>query len=658
MSARSPLLRQLTVLALLITGIAASMQMVEAQSAPETEKLSLPPGSVFEVLAQEGAPQTRYAWVLSLERTFLQAGRGRAFRTRFTQAGRYLLSAEVVAPAGKAIRRSFAITVGGEPETPSASETVPPNLNGAMVLGAEQRLIRIRPTAEMLQDITLDADLSVDENGDGNAENDPSAAGTFLVSESLPIYLWITKNPPVSFAIAGTQSDGTPLLRQFTASLVTTPASSPEPATDGIAIMEERDGSLRFRINDLPPMQTPVLPIWDFGDGTQSMVMEPVHKFASSGTYVVRVRLKDLRNGISVRDLMQTVTVKAPEAPSPTEKPKPVPKKPAPEGTPSDGSSLVSFIVKILIGLMIAAAIGGSITVVIVKLRKGKSLAEHLEETDKKMAISKEAAASTAATPTPMSLPTGQAGLPTRQIGLPEVIDEEPPPPAPPVPAGPVPSWLRDSPKAPKAAPPPPPPAQIPAPTPTLPTSVPTPPPTPSPASARTPVPFLTDAAMPDWLTPNAEKKSALPVTPSSMTVPSPTPAPVKESVNPPKIETPPWLQPHATNATPATSSTHAPTPVANLPSPNVLSDKERERRRLKRQRYRQNKQRREEASASGIPPTNVPDLKVAASETMQDPPDDAPVAFIRAESIENTPNPNPNPNPNPDSNPASNNPQ
>jgi hypothetical protein len=75
------------------------------------------------------------------------------------------------------------------------------------------------------------------------------------------------------------------------------------------------------------------------------------------------------------------------------------------------------------------------------------------------------------------------------------------------------------------------------------------------------------------------------------------------------------------------------------------LSEKERERRRLKRQRYRQNKLRREKEVASG----NAPNTSASAPPLpKQNPPDDAPVAFIRAESIENTSAPNPNPNPDP----------
>jgi len=69
-----------------------------------------------------------------------------------------------------------------------------------------------------------------------------------------------------------------------------------------------------------------------------------------------------------------------------------------------------------------------------------------------------------------------------------------------------------------------------------------------------------------------------------------------------------------------------------------VLSDKERERRRLKRQRYRQNKAKREvEAKQSGTPAPQAPTKP-------EQRPDDAPVAFIRAESIEQKPEPNTKP--------------
>ncbi|OGJ60925.1 hypothetical protein A3C37_00475 [Candidatus Peribacteria bacterium RIFCSPHIGHO2_02_FULL_53_20] len=580
MSARSPFLRQLTVLTVLIGGIALGMQMVEAQGTATTEEIALPQGSVFEILAQEGTPQTQYAWVLSLERTFLQAARGRAFRTRFTAPGRYLLSAEIVPPGGKSIRRSFAITVGGEPETLSASgnilETVPPNSNGAIVLGEGRQLVRIRPTPGMLQSITLDADLSTDENGDGDTENDPSAGGTFLASESLPLTLWITRDPPVSFAVAGTQADGMPFLRQFTASVRSSPVPSspdpePVPVTGGIAVIEEHDGSLRFRVSDLPTMQTPILPVWDFGDGSQSMLMEPVHSFASSGSYIVRVRVKDLRNGIDIRDLTQTVTVKAPELMPDPGKPIPKPEKPTPEGTPSATSSLFPWLLKILAGLVAAAIIGGTVTIVTLKLRKGKSLAEHLEEADKKMAIGKESTGSIAAAPAPMSLP--------------EVMDDEPkkpvaPPLVSPAAPGPVPSWLQDTPQTPRSSSVIPLPAQTPAPAPkpvtqptpaTTPKPATTPAPTPSPAPVKESTSPFSDATMPDWLTPNAEKKTTLPMTPSAVAAPSPAPVPIKEPVTPLKLETAPEQTPK-TPPPPAPVTPPAPTtaPAAIAPAPSI----------------------------------------------------------------------------------------
>ncbi|TSD00204.1 MAG: hypothetical protein Greene101449_290 [Candidatus Peregrinibacteria bacterium Greene1014_49] len=603
MSARSPFLRQLTVSALLFVGIVAGKQMVDAQSTPATEKISLPLGSVFEVLAQEGAPQTQYAWVLSYERTFLQAGRGRSLRTRFAQPGRYLLSAEVAPPGGKSIRQSFAITVVSGTEDLSGSgtalETVPGNLNGAIVVTEEQRLVSIRPTPGMLADITLDADLSVDEDADGNAENDRSAEGTYLISDGLPLFLWITSDLPASFAVSGTNEDGSPLLRQFTVSLASAPVAPPapvpesQPLTGGIEVTEEEDGSLRFSILDRPPMQTPVVPIWDFGDGTQSMLMEPVHRFTQSGTYVVRARLKDLRNGIDIRDLAEEVTVQSPEISAPV----PTTKKPPADEIPSKGSSRLAMILKILMGLIMVAMTGGVITVVTLKLRKGKSLAERLEAADKKMAIPKPEAGSTTA---PMSLPDS-----------PEVIDaeaEKTAPPAATLPApagaGPVPDWLQNVPKTPKATP-----STMPVapPAPATP-SAPVAPATPIPVRTKESEPLLSENSMPDWLTPNAEKKDAQSVIPApAKATPSPVPAAVPQPATPQKLETPSpapvataipvlispkaetstpsagrplpaWLQPNTGTSmppptpAPATSPNLAPAPVKAEPKSPVVA--------------------------------------------------------------------------------------
>src|SRR3989338_2525641 len=160
-------------------------------------------------------------------------------------------------------------------------------------------------------------------------------------------------------------------------------------------------------------------------------------------------------------------------------------------------------------------------------------------------------------------------------MSLPEVMDDEPkkpdaPPLVSPAAPGPVPSWLQDTPQTPRSSSVIPLPAQTPAPAPkpvtqptpaTTPKPATTPAPTPSPAPVKESTSPFSDATMPDWLTPNAEKKTTLPMTPSAVAAPSPAPVPIKEPVTPLKLETAPEQTPK-TPPPPAPVTPPAPTPA------------------------------------------------------------------------------------------------
>lgn len=525
----------------MVLGMGAAGNFARAQIISQNEEIRLPLGSVLEILVQEGSPESQYAWVLSLDRTFLQAGRGRSFRTRFAQAGRYLLNAEVLSPGRSAIRAFFTIVIEeGERYTSVGTgailSTEPQDIQGRIGIAEDRHLVTVRPTPGALDRITLDADTAVDEDGDGNPRNDRSADGTFLSSDHLPIFLWLTGTLPTSFSVSGIQEDGTAFSRDYTVTSGSAPAPEPtqEPPTGGIAFTEEKNGAVRFHM-DLSGQGTtaPVLPLWEFGDGNQSMLLQPIHQYAASGSYTVRVRLKDLRNGIDIRDLWQVVTVTVPRTSPIPEKPEP-PSEPVPKATPTEGStsSFFPFLLKVLLGLLLAGILGAGMTFLIIKLRRGKSLAERIEEADKHMVIGRGGASGNSTTPQPMSLPIQEVGLPEAlavETSPQKTSALQPSPPAPPPSLGPVPSWLQETPAAK---------------TPSAPTSVAMPapkpaaiPPAPSLAPAKELAPLLMDAAMPDWLTSPSEKMGGA-VTLAATAAATPTPTPIKQPATPLKAET------------------------------------------------------------------------------------------------------------------------
>ena len=92
-------------------------------TASAEERVQVRVGDIFEIIADSGADGSTVAWILTQERTFIQAGREKVFRYRFVQSKTYTLRAEVTLPDGERRQRAFRIEVGsaGSPvPTPTA----------------------------------------------------------------------------------------------------------------------------------------------------------------------------------------------------------------------------------------------------------------------------------------------------------------------------------------------------------------------------------------------------------------------------------------------------------------------------------------------------------------------------------------------------------
>lgn len=445
---------------------AGTTALTRAEDPPAIERLSLSMGSIFEIIAQESQPGSQYAWVLSLDRTFLQAGRNRSFRTRFSQPGKYQLSAEMQTATGDHQRRTFLIDVREDVPTPPSGSSIlgtnPPTIGGVIALVETSKMITLTPRAETLRDATLDLDLSTDEDGDGDPGNDKSIEGTYFATERLPIAIWITQPLPVSIALRASDTQGKTVQQTIAitdASISTTPELPPTLHTD-ILTEDKGSGVVRFSVGNPLESGVPTLLFWEFGDGGQSMISAPEHRYTASGTYTVRLMATDLRSGTELRDVSTTITVDASIPSTSTTEASPgqssssvAPSSPSDEtpeeDTPPDtaGPSKLSMLLRkargalpwILALVGIVAAIGitifGGVTI-FKKLRKGKSLAERLEQADKKMAIGSTTAPSLDVAAEPMQLADSKESTPEEST---KKVEETPPMKS----DAPMPSWLQ-----------------------------------------------------------------------------------------------------------------------------------------------------------------------------------------------------------------------
>ncbi|MBM3227607.1 PKD domain-containing protein [Candidatus Peribacteria bacterium] len=683
MHIRSAILRLCAVVAL-VAGVAASETDVTAQQLP-AEDLQIPLGAVLEILAQASGTDTRYAWTLSLDGIFLQADRSRSFRTRFSQPGKYRLNTEISRPSGS-LRKAFVISVredsGSIPEPAAIATFTPQDTEPAsLTLPEGKSLVLITRDGASETRALLDADTSVDENGDGHTGNDDSAAETYFSSNGLPLWLWITEDLPRSFSVLEI-TEGETRAKQFTVlgggSAASASASSVMQAS--FSAEDRGKGLVRFSYDPASAgAGTVALALWDFGDGTQSMEDAPLHRYSASGTYSVRLQITDLRNGTVTHDTRRDVTVVVTTT-TVTAQGASASSQASSDATMKTESraraGMLQRALPVVLGGIGAVIVGILIVVLIAFLRKKHgSLQQTLERADRKMAIDANAKTSAVAGETePLRIADADEQDPAEETSV-----EKATPDTPEV-LGPAPAWLQPVSQPSVAAPP----ASVaPAMTETAPQKSPSEAPVVPPVAPLPPFPVGPEPQDAPPLAPVATETSspiappsqALPPEPALINPPKPpveiqgakpevealrsasapareTPANQAEAAVPkPKApatqssaengDLPEWLKPKPTSTPPkhpapsiATASSpgtqQPPSPV--VPTPPALSDKEREHRRLKRQRYRLNRRQREQSKGEAKPQEPAAAQVPAPEEAM--PAADAPVAFVRADGL------------------------
>lgn len=640
---RSVSLRLLCTLLLLTTVvIPMATAQYDREQSTATASASIFAGDVFEILGMSADGQGQFDWILTTDGMFVEAGRERIFRTRLTQPGTYTLDAQTTDEAGNR-RLQMTIDVQSRPDGSESPDSVqgldivttdPPAGNAGVFVDPANAVLTLTASPIVSGQITLDLNTGMDSGGDGDPFNDNDAADTLFSSEHNPLRIWYAVPAAAASLRLSTQAeDGTGITQDV---LVT--AGQPPFQSDDINISDEENGqiSLSFPLDSSVDLSTVVYQ-WDFGDGRQSIVDAPIHRYLLNGEYSVRVTVREMATGRVVAQGTGMVTITGvPEVVTASSSASSVSSQPSGQ-TSSGGGSFLWTLLKILLVLIAAGALGaGGVWAARKFLHREGSLQKALEDAEAKLLNKEPASPDTAPATLQLKRPAQPEEPAVEVTETPTVVQEPPaevaPPAAAPPPViepAPAPAWLEKGLTAAQSTPP----ASAPAPA-----AVDAPPAPPAPAPVvnelppvapveppATPVtpepPQMTEEDMlPPWLkeegteatkgtdgteVSGASTSVATPPPPAPVAMPTeaktepPAPAPASEPT-PPLLETP---------ITPVSLPTPAPAPALATPSAQTQlsaptadqerAERERERKRRKRQRYRENLKKRSAETGS-----------------------------------------------------------
>ena len=594
------------------------------------EELTVQIGSIFEI--QAAAPASASAnWVLTQGGEFVESGREMVFRTRFSREGDYNLAAQVTVD-GNTTERLFVLNVRARrPEDAIVADGpggivgfTPALQNNNLAISPATQVVTVTPVRNDVNVLALDLDTEADSNGDGNPANDEDTRNTLFRSEGNPLRIWFTSGKSRTIRFGALLTNGDSVFENISVGAAgnTRPTRPPqdqqpqEPTstiqsnTDmKVLVLKSDNGEVQYALRLPAEQDEPVLLLWDFGDGSQSMLDRPIHTYAESGRYDVSVQVRSLRSGEVLSTVQDSIMVNRlkdePEPGTPTDD--------KPKDDDKEGGSILGLIFKLLFSLIGFAAIGALIMFIVGKVKnKGFSLEKTMEKAEKTMV--KTPSEDTANEPPPMEIAAEEVAEPPQEPEAPKEPEPEPEP-------------------------------------------EPAPEPQPTPEPAPAPEPDQPTATPPEWLQPNPEPTEPPP--PPEPPTPAPAPAPEPTVEKAPNVShepmqpstkeleadaenAPDWLQSGIQKAEQEGQTPDAPPPpnLSETPAPPTEASTDantddsaeaeaakREKKRRKRQRYRENlKKRKQETTPETAQPEEAQPTDAGNNE---------PVAFIKAEDIE-----------------------
>ncbi len=523
-----------------LLGPPASLAQELTEVSQTAETMHVLAGETFEILAVADDSDFRASWIVTRDQEFVEAGSNKDFRIRLTVEGEYKLEAAVDLPSSSTrFRKEITIVVDPRAGAPAAAAPdfahfSPAPQDGESRLHRDTDILAITPSRDLPGEMRLDLDTNVDADGNGDTSDDNDAAGTLFMREKNPLHVWFAEPREVrsvrvlspesgrDFALDVLRTDDEPPSGQPQTPVGPT---EPEMILGEISAQVAEDGQARFEFPVEMPVQDTVYH-WSFGDGAQSLITRPSHRYMRSGDYDVTVVVRNLADGSSVARGETTVTVEIaeesvssvaarPDPETPPDKPDPKPAE------PSSGSGILGLLLRIL-GVALSAVLIGALGMLGIRkfTKRGGGLSKRLEDAEAKMMSKNKASGAIDVPPPPMELKRSTPADPPQEEKIVEKVEEAPkrekkpkekkaeltPPPTDFVDVNAAPSWLKkgltSEPAAGTPPPPPPPalaPAPEPAPLPPEPLPVPPPAPKPTPETPASLPPVEMDKA-PTWL--------------------------------------------------------------------------------------------------------------------------------------------------------------
>ncbi len=559
--------------------------------APVDEAFALSTGDIFEILGTNDDANAQFAWVLEHEGTFLQASRSTVFRVRLSEPGRYRLSATANATDGAPLGERFILldvqaredaqssstNTQAEPLNKMFLETDPLLANGTISLPDNRQILKLAPAGLTGRIYRLDLDTSVDSNNDANTTDDDDAAGTFFRLGRVPLFVWLSSERPVrELRLSAIEGDAEAESQTIKVARSGAEQLSPPPQESAVSVSTMPDGSLSFSLPHLQNTSLPFLFRWSFGDGGESMLNTPTHRYLRSGTYTVHVSVRNLQTGEVVYETDRSLSVSA--LPADTSSVSSVAVSSSAASSSSAGGTqpflppgTIALVIKIILVILGSITLGAAGVWVIGKIlrRDGGGLQRHLEDMESRLVGKKET--NVVDIPPPMEIKRTQGKLSPAEKTKTEEAAPALPPSEPVIQTDNAPAWLR---KGLKQAASPSPAGETPLPTPPT-ESSPTPASEPSTQPPATPTqePAVDLDTAPPWLQ-RGMQSAASTEQPSTLTPLEPTPPP---AVTPPVPDLQPPAPPSSPEETKPTDFTAFETEQPPVLPPSFLSPNEQE---------------------------------------------------------------------------------
>lgn len=650
-------------------GIASAFSFASlalAQSAlvntPDTEDITLKLGDIFEILPSTDIGNADTSWILTQDRTFIQADRTNVFRYRFIEPKTYQLIGSVQSPDhSRNVQRTFRITVEPRDESGSGSTasiatgtasilvTADPilNIQGKVVLPDGKQTVKLIPVNLDVKPLALDIDVSRDSDGNGSPSDDQDDEGTYFHSDATPLYVWLTTLESLQGMSVRAASGANGATEQKIDVLTESYARQQGLFVNPISFTVNPVSSSEFDFVssvDASVSSPSLIFQWDFGDGEQSLLTNPRHAYGVTGDFDVTLKVRNLETGSDVGSFTTRVNVESLSDGSASSESSEASSVSSAPSTGNAGGSILSMFagwMSYIILLIVSLLIGALGVFLFSRFRKKKPISDTFATMEAKILDQPSA---TTKNPPPLAIKKAATPAPTATPAKAETVADAPAAPKPQAPAAPkaevvtenAPDWLKKgmnaqqpaapapspaaaapaAPKAPAVPQPPKPQAAKPqapaapkapaapqppkpqAPAPTASSTTATP--SPAPAAPAAPKSVPTPPQAPKAPAVPQPPKPQAPTTPAPQAAPALTPTPQPQADAP----APAWLKP--TTPTPAPASAPA-APAVTPAAPAPVSQP--------------------------IPPAETAPAAPVESKPLQEGKDE-PIAFIRAESL------------------------